>query len=129
MAMPTRTLTREEYQALYPPPAPPTGDELKAVRRLLDIAQSDTDQARRCANFLLAWWNAGSSGGFDLTDLWSVDAAITGDMVAVFGLVARVRMYPASFDPTLDAPFRALVRAQRDWREVDREPVSGPGSL
>ena len=126
MANPTRTLTPEEFNALYPPPAPPTGDELKALRRLLAIAQSDTGQARRCANFLLAWWNAGSCGGFDLTDLWSVDAAIAGDMLAVFGLVTRVQMYPASLDPTLDAPFRALVRAQRDWREGDREPASGP---
>jgi hypothetical protein len=55
-----------------------------AFRRLLHIAQSDTGQARRVANFILAWWNAGDCGGFDLTDLWNVDAPIAADMAIVF---------------------------------------------
>ena len=39
-----------------------------ALERLIDIAQRDTGQSRRVADFLLAWWNAGECGGFDLTD-------------------------------------------------------------
>ena len=31
--------------------------------------------ARRVANFLLAWHNAEENGGWDLVDLWNVDAA------------------------------------------------------
>lgn len=30
----------------------------QALDRLFDLAASDTGQARRAANFLLAWWNA-----------------------------------------------------------------------
>jgi hypothetical protein len=37
-------------------------DALAALDRLVAIAQSDTGQSRRVANFLLAWWNAGSCG-------------------------------------------------------------------
>jgi hypothetical protein len=39
---------------------------LAALDRLLAIAQADTGQSRRVANFLLAWWNAGECGGFHL---------------------------------------------------------------
>ena len=62
--------------------------QLDALARLLDLAQGDTGQSRRAANFLLAWWNAPRDGGFDLTDLWYVDRTVTADMVAVFTLVA-----------------------------------------
>ena len=31
-----------------------------ALERLIGVAQSDTGQSRRAADFLLAWWNAGS---------------------------------------------------------------------
>ena len=47
-----------------------------AFERLLRIALTDTHQANRVANFVLAWWNAESLGGFDLADLFAVDAAI-----------------------------------------------------
>ncbi|WP_456304106.1 DUF7673 family protein, partial [Acetobacter pasteurianus] len=38
-----------------------------ALARLIKIAKGDTGQSRRVADFLLAWWNAGSCGSFDLT--------------------------------------------------------------
>lgn len=91
-------------------PAPATEVEIAALRRLLRIAQSDTGQSRRCANFLLAWWNAGTCGGFDLTDLWAVDTEIAQDMVAVFAMVSRLHNYP---DPWTRAEFEALVH---EWR-------------
>lgn len=62
-----------------------TPEQQSALERLIDHAQSDTGQSRRAANFLLAWWNAGDNGGFDLTDLWGVDSAIAADMQTVFG--------------------------------------------
>jgi hypothetical protein len=45
-------------------------DEAAALTLLLDVAKSDTGQARRCADFLLAWWNAEACGSFDLTNVW-----------------------------------------------------------
>lgn len=66
-----------------------TSDQIDALARLISIAQGDTGQSRRVANFLLAWWNAPRDGGFDLTDLWNVDESIKADMVAVFTLVAE----------------------------------------
>ena len=68
-------------------------DGLAAVRRLVNIAKGDTGQSRTVANFLLAWWNAGSCGGFDLTDLWAVDGEIADDMVAV-ALLAPHDVHP-----------------------------------
>ena len=66
-----------------------TTDQKAALERLIAIAQSDTGQARRVAGFLVAWWNAGECGGFDLTTLWFVDRSIADDMVIVFSYVAR----------------------------------------
>ena len=88
------TIPDDILEDLLAQPRPATNEELAALRRLVRIAQSDTGQSVRCANFLLAWWNAGSCGGFDLTDLWAVDTAIARDMLAVAGLVARHRNYP-----------------------------------
>jgi hypothetical protein len=60
-----------------------------ALDRLLILAQSDTGQSRRVANFLLAWWNAEELGGFDLADLFAVDLAIAQDMTTIFVFLAR----------------------------------------
>ncbi|MEA2770926.1 MAG: hypothetical protein QOD93_3888 [Acetobacteraceae bacterium] len=62
-------------------------DALAPIYRLLALAQSDTGQARRAANFLLSWWNAQNCGGFDLTDLWAVDRTVADDMLALAALV------------------------------------------
>jgi hypothetical protein len=52
-----------------------------SIRHLIALAQSDSGQARRTANFLLAWWNALHCGGFDLTELWADDKAVADDML------------------------------------------------
>lgn len=80
----------------------------EAIVRLFAIAETDTGQGRRAANFLLAWWNAKSCGGFDLTDLWNVDLAVARDMTAVFAVIGEdeYRSYPAGFEDR----FRNLVR-------------------
>src|SRR3546814_4266658 len=57
---------------------------IQALDRLFDLAASDTGQARRAANFLLAWWNAQDNGGFDLADLFGVAHGVAADMAVVF---------------------------------------------
>lgn len=91
----------------------PTAGELEALRRLIAVAMSDTGQSRKAASFLLAWWNAATCGGFDLTDLWAVDLQIRDDMLAVLGLVARVHAYPPTLDPGLRADFEKIIGT---WR-------------
>ena len=86
-------------------------DEESAFHRLIAIAQSDTGQSRRVADFLLAWWNAGECGGFDLTSLWGVDASIAEDMVIVFGYVAHMHSYPDALG--YNDQFQSIVRT---WR-------------
>lgn len=85
--------------------------EIAALKRLVAIAASDTGQARRVANFLLAWWNAANCGGFDLTDLWAVDRAIAADMMTVCVLIINGHAYPDAYG------FRAeFERMVADWR-------------
>lgn len=91
--------------------APDHNPELDALHRLLAIAQSDTGQSRRVADFLLAWWNAQACGGFDLTALWSVEAPILDDMLAVMVLIARHREFPTAYG--LGGQFESLVQR---WR-------------
>ena len=93
------------------PVSKPTAAERAALVRLLDWAEGDTGQSRRVADFLLAWWNPASCGGFDLTTLWGVDGAIAADMATVFALIARVHAYPDTLG--FEAQFKAVVRT---WR-------------
>jgi hypothetical protein len=79
-----------------------------ALERLIEVARGDTHQSRYAANFLLAWWNAGELGGFDLTDTWGVDAAIREDMITLFGFVARHSEYPSAY--SFRSEFEDLVR-------------------
>lgn len=58
----------------------------------MSIALADsTPSSERIASFLLAWADAGAHGGFDLTDLWSVDQDLGLDMLAVVSLIASSR--------------------------------------
>jgi hypothetical protein len=82
-----------------------------ALVRLIEVARGDTHQSRYTANFLLAWWNAGELGGFNLTDTWGVDTAIREDMITVFGFVARNSEYPSAY--SFQPEFEELVRL---WR-------------
>ncbi|MFK3649313.1 hypothetical protein ACI2IY_12895 [Lysobacter enzymogenes] len=104
-------LTRAQVEALRAVPEPIRPEESAALERLIAIAVTDSGQARRVADFLLAWWNAGSCGSFDLTNLWAVDAAIARDMQTVIGLIARVHQYPDKLG--YGKSFDAIVRA---WR-------------
>ena len=86
-------------------------EEQAALERLIAIAQGDTGQSRRVADFLLAWWNSASCGGFDLTILWGVDSAIAKDMAVVFSCLARVHHYPDTLG--YGESFQLI---ERNWR-------------
>lgn len=65
-----------------------------ALERLICHAKRDSNQACRVANFLLSWWNAGTLGGFDFTDLWLLDDDIVDDvMIVLVGFAQRPRLY------------------------------------
>jgi len=86
-------------------------DAIATPERLVVIAQSDTGQSRRVANFLLAWWNAADCGGFDLTDLWMVDRAIAADIFSVARLISIRHECPTAYG--YGPQFEQLVA---DWR-------------
>src|SRR5712691_8206348 len=66
----------------------------EAAGRLLMVASQDTGQARRVADFLLAWHNAGENGGWDPVDFWNVDDDIADDILMVLGLIRTSHRYP-----------------------------------
>ena len=67
---------------------------LEAIARLIEVAERDTGQSRRVADFLLAWHNAEENGGWDITDLWNVDQDIADDMLTVLQLLRVEHQYP-----------------------------------
>lgn len=80
-----------------------------AFERLLDLARSDTGQARRAANFILAWWNAESLGAFDIADLFALDLTIARDMATVFSWLASRSnaAYPEEYRTEIEAIIEA----------------------
>ncbi len=68
--------------------------EHEALMRLIKIAKTDTGQARRVADFLLAWWNPTANGRFDFIDLWSVDRQIEEDILLLLTMAVRLQEYP-----------------------------------
>lgn len=88
-----------------------SADQRAALERLLAIAAQYTGQSRRVADFLLAWWNAGECGGFDLTTMWGCDTAIVADMARVFAYVGFNRHYPDTLGYA--SQFEAIVA---HWR-------------
>lgn len=88
---------------------------LDPVHRLLKLARGNSGQAALVADFLLAWWDAGSLGGFDPTILWALDDEICADIIRCLHIIAETRQYPDSLG--LEAAFEELVR---HWRPVDQ---------
>jgi hypothetical protein len=88
-------------------------EQKAALSRLLELAQGDSGQSRRVADFLLAWHNAQQNGGWDPTDLWAFDPPIVDDILTVLTLIARGHngKYPN------DLGFRKQIEAVWDyWR-------------
>jgi hypothetical protein len=84
---------------------------LAALSRLIAIARSDTGQAWRVADFLLAWCNADDCGRFGFRDLWMVDRTIADDILSVLSLIALRQSYPDAYG--LREAFERLVK---EWR-------------
>lgn len=92
-----------------------------ALRRLFDIADQDTGTSGRVANLLLAWWNARENGGFDLTDLWSMDPPILADCLLIIGYVATHREYhETEFGPRFERIWN-LWRQPKKKRRASRK--------
>jgi hypothetical protein len=91
-----------------------------ALSRLLALAMDDTSASRVAADFLLAWWNAGELGGFDLTKMWLLDDVAATDMVQVFGFIARNNEYPTVVVDR--AEIEALIAR---WRPQAAGPTEG----
>ena len=86
--------------------------EREALERLIAHAKRDSGQGQRAAGFLLAWWNAAECGGFDLTNLWTLDEGIAADMATVFAFIAKHSTYPDSLGYGDD--FKEIVLAWRN---------------
>jgi hypothetical protein len=73
------------------PPLETTLDPVtqNALLHLLSLAERDTGQSRKAANFLLAWWNAVENGGFDLTDLYGLNQESASACAVLFGWLAK----------------------------------------
>jgi hypothetical protein len=67
---------------------------LAAVARLLAIAKTNSGQARRVADFLLAWHNAEENGGWNPVDLWQLDTGIAQDILLATAFIAVELKYP-----------------------------------
>lgn len=89
-----------------------TEKERAALDRLIAHALRDSGQSRRVADFLLAWWNAGSCGSYDLTTAWGCDDEIVEDMITVFAYASRNAVYPDK----LDGYERKFVAIVHEWR-------------
>ena len=62
-------------------------------------------------HFLLAWWNAGTCGKFDPTDLWGLDMSLRVDVLRIVAFISMDHRYPDSLG--YGPQFERLVAA---WR-------------
>lgn len=84
----------------------------EAIGRLIVVAGSDTGQAARAADFLLAWWNGSDNGHFPILHLCNCDATIAEDMLIVMAYLAQEStVYPDAWG------YRdAMVALVEQWR-------------
>ena len=82
------------------------------VAELIVVAGSDTGQAARAADFLLAWWNGSDNGHFPILHLCNCDATISEDMLIVMAHFAQEpTVYPDAWG------YRAaMVALVEQWR-------------
>lgn len=92
---------------------------IAALGRLIRVAMRDTGQSRCVADFLMAWHNAQENGGWDPTDLWSVDTSIALDILATLKMLHYTRRYPGDFV--------CKQEIERIW-ELWRSPLRAEGS-
>ena len=80
-----------------------------ALTRLIPLAMGDTGQARRVANFLMAWWNGPELGHFEIADITSVIGFLgQNDRGAVYidglGFAEEMQDVIALWRPSASAP-------------------------
>lgn len=80
-----------------------------ALEQLLALAERDTGQSRKVANFLLAWWNAEENGGFDLADLYGLNQESATACAVIFSWIARHGGTPDRLDDSKGERFRELA--------------------
>lgn len=97
-----------------------TASVIPALERLLAIAEQGTGQSAEVANFLLAWWNPGECGRFEMKAMWMLDDAIVDDMAAVFRYIGKNKFYPDQLG--YEERFKGLVE---DWRPQLVETMTG----
>jgi hypothetical protein len=90
-----------------------TNSERDALALLFSTTMYDTEQAKRCADFLLAWHNAAENGGWNPADLWAVDAPLEAAMLIVLGAIAREHAYPSEL--SYDRQIKAVCER---WRQT-----------
>ncbi len=72
-----------------------TREEHAVLARLIDRAfRPYSGRDKYVADFLLAWWNAKACGGFNLAELWGLDAATREDVKVVLDMICRCGAYP-----------------------------------
>ena len=98
-----------------------TPNQKNALERLIVITKGESDQSRKVADFLLAWWNVKDCGAFNLTHLLSVDDIIAVDMIEVCRLIAESCSFPDGLG--YKDQFLALVEKWRPefawWNSLD----------
>jgi len=89
-----------------------------ALDSLIDIARSDTGQARRVAGFLLAWWNGDDCGHFPIADLFGVDPTIATHITTIIGFLGQHEgaIYPDAFGRKDE-----MIDLVRRWRNFETE--------
>jgi hypothetical protein len=96
--------------------------ECAPIRRLLALTRTDTGQARRAANVLLARRIAYNCGGFGLTDFGNVNHTITHDMLATARFIASQHN-----DPDVCGLRTAFEYLAAPWRPARGEQPRAPG--
>lgn len=88
----------------------------KALDRLIAVARSDTGQARRVANFLLAWWNGEDCGHFPIADLFGLDCTIATHITTIIGFLGQHEgaIYPDAFGRKQE-----MIELVERWRNFD----------
>lgn len=82
-------------------------DKQAALGRLIKLAQGDTGKSLIAANFLLAWWDAASYGGFDPKDMGFLDPHTAVDIVLVLALIAEIPDYPVALAEQIETIIHA----------------------
>lgn len=97
-------------------------DAAAATARLIAIARSDTGQAARVADFLLAWWNGDDNGHFPIHHLASVDDVIARDILTILW---RIASEPAMIYADAFGQGPAMEELWHQWRgPFEDEPLA-----